>query len=189
MPIVSRALAHWDRPNFQVAIDVVAGTRGRGGWATGDVGLPRGLAELARGSPVLTNLETSALDHVTVPLGAHEGITCVVWGFWLVRDPEGPLVVMLKSADRGMGEDLGSGSDACSAAQSANRLSALARSSGSVDRNVPRTRFGPLLQPVTRGARGGERYAGPSKRRCTSLSGAAHSGRLSSGVAPISPPH
>jgi hypothetical protein len=77
------------------------------------VGLPvtqgyrAGLAELARGSLFLPNLEPSAPEHVTIPLGEHESITCVESGFWLMRDTDGPLVVMLKSSDRGMGEDLG----------------------------------------------------------------------------------
>ena len=51
-------------------------------------------------------LELGALEHVTVPLGEHESVVCVQSGFWLVRDAEGPLVVMLKSQDRGMGESL-----------------------------------------------------------------------------------
>ncbi len=107
MPIVARALAQWDRPNFQVAID--AWTEGRD---VDVIGLPEmqgyraGLAELARGSPWLAQLEVSALEHVTVPLGEHESITCVRSGFWLVRDAEGPIVAMLKSSDRGMGESL-----------------------------------------------------------------------------------
>ena len=76
------------------------------------VGLPvmhgyrAGLAELARGSAWLEQLEPSALEHVTVPLGEHESVTCVQSGFWLVRDAEGPLIAMLKSDDRGMGESL-----------------------------------------------------------------------------------
>jgi cell division protease FtsH len=108
LPIVSRALAQWDRPNFQIAIEA---------WLEGRdvelVGLPvtqgyrAGLAELARGSPFLAGLQPSAPEHVTIPLGEHESITCVESGFWLVRDTEGPLVVLLKSVDRGMGEDLG----------------------------------------------------------------------------------
>jgi hypothetical protein len=108
MPIVSRALAPWDRPNFQVAIDA---------WSEGRevevVGLPvtqgyrAGLAELSRGPAWLAELEPSALEHVTVPLGERESVTCVQSGFWLVRDAEGPLVVMLKSESHGMGETLG----------------------------------------------------------------------------------
>jgi hypothetical protein len=107
VPVVSRALAQWDRPNFQVAIDA---------WSEGRdvevVGLPvtqgyrAGLAELARGSPWVAQLEPSALEHVTVPLGESESMTCVQSGFWLVRDDEGPLIAMLKSEDRGMGESL-----------------------------------------------------------------------------------
>jgi hypothetical protein len=108
VPVVSRGLAAWDRPNFQVAIDA---------WCEGRdvevVGLPvmqgyrAGLAELARGSAWMAQIEPSALEHVTVPLGEHESITCVQSGFWLVRDAEGPLIAMLKSDDRGMGESLG----------------------------------------------------------------------------------
>jgi hypothetical protein len=107
MPVVSRGLAQWDRPNFQVAID--AWTEGRDVQV---VGLPvlqgyrAGLAELARGSQWLGQMEPSALEHVTVPLGVHESITCVQSGLWLVSDRDWPLVTMLKSDDRGMGESL-----------------------------------------------------------------------------------
>jgi hypothetical protein len=107
LPIVSRALAPWDRPNFQVAID---------GWSASRdvevVGLPvmqgyrAGLAELVRGSEWIGRLELGAVEHVTVPLGEHESITCVESGFWLARDDDGPLVVMLKREDHGMGESL-----------------------------------------------------------------------------------
>ena len=45
---------------------------------------------------------------MTVPLGEHESVTCVQSGLWLARDDDGPLVVMLKSADHGMGEGSGS---------------------------------------------------------------------------------
>ena len=106
-PTVSRTLEAWDRPNFQLAID--AWTEGR---EVEIVGLPlmhgyrAGLAELARGSDFLAGLQPGALEHVTVPLGEHESITCVQSGFWLVRDDEGPLIAMLKSEDRGMGESL-----------------------------------------------------------------------------------
>jgi hypothetical protein len=107
LPVVSRGLETWDRPNFQVAIEA---------WSEGRevevIGLPlmqgyrAGLAELSRGPQWLAQLEPSALEHVTIPLGEHESITCVHSGFWLVRDADGPLVAMLKSEDRGMGETL-----------------------------------------------------------------------------------
>jgi cell division protease FtsH len=107
LPIVSRALAAWDRPNFQVAID---------DWCAGRdvevVGLPvtqgyrAGLSELAGGMEWITRLVPGAVEHVTVPLGEHESISCVQSGFWLVREESGPLVVMLKAIDRGMGEML-----------------------------------------------------------------------------------
>ena len=107
LPIVSRALAAWDRPNFQVAIDA---------WSAGRevdvVGLPviegyrAGLAELVRGTQWGPGLELGAVEYVTVPLGEHENIACVESGFWLARGDEGPLVVMLKSGEPGMGESL-----------------------------------------------------------------------------------
>jgi hypothetical protein len=52
-------------------------------------------------------LELGAVEHMTVPLGEHESITCVQSGLWLARDDEGPLVAMLTSSDHGMGESLG----------------------------------------------------------------------------------
>ena len=108
LPIVTRALEAWDRPNFQVAVDE---------WAQGrDVevlGLPvmqgyrAGLAELVRGGEWMSELDFGAVAHVTVPLGEHESVLCVESGVWLVRDEDGPLVLMLKSEDHGMGERLG----------------------------------------------------------------------------------
>ena len=107
LPIVTRPLAAWDRPNFQIAIDA---------WSEGRevevVGLPAmqgyraGLAELVRAPEWLARLELGAVEHTTVPLGEHESVLCVQSGFWLVRDGEGPLVLMLKSVDQGMGESL-----------------------------------------------------------------------------------
>ena len=107
LPIVSRELAAWDRPNFQVAVDA---------WSAGRevevVGLPvmqgyrAGLAELVRASEWGPEFQLGAVQHVTVPLGEHESIACVQSGVWLVRDDEGPLVAMLTSHDHGMGESL-----------------------------------------------------------------------------------
>jgi hypothetical protein len=108
LPIVSRALAAWDRPNFQEAVDA---------WTAGCqvevVGLPvldgyrAGLAELVRGAHWGLELELGAVQHVTVPLGEHESIACVESGLWLVHDDDAPLVLMLKSQDRAMSESLG----------------------------------------------------------------------------------
>ena len=108
LPIVSRDLAAWDRPNFQVAVDA---------WSAGRevevAGLPviqgyrAGLAELVRTAQWGPTLELGAVEHVTVLLGEHESITCVQSGLWLARDDEGPLVAMLTSTDDGMGESLG----------------------------------------------------------------------------------
>ena len=106
-PIVSRALAGWDRPNFQVAIDA---------WCAGRevevVGLPvlegyrAGLAELVRGSEWPDSLELGAVEYVAIALGERESVTCVQSGFWLVSGDDGAAVVSLKSEDRGMGESL-----------------------------------------------------------------------------------
>ena len=75
LPIVTRKLEAWDRPNFQVAVDE---------WALGRdvevVGLPvtqgyrPGLAELVHGAEWMADLEFGALAHVTVPLGEHESV-------------------------------------------------------------------------------------------------------------------
>jgi hypothetical protein len=107
LPVVVRPLAAWDRPNFQIAIDA---------WSQGRdvevVGLPvmhgyrAGLAELVRAPDFLARLELGAVEHTTVPLGERESVLCVQSGLWLVRDADGPLVLMLKSEDRGMGEQL-----------------------------------------------------------------------------------
>jgi len=51
-------------------------------------------------------LEFGAATHVAVPLGERESVLCVESGVWLVRDDDGPLVLMLKSEDHGMGERL-----------------------------------------------------------------------------------
>lgn len=107
LPIVSRAVAAWDRPNFQVAIDAWCAGR-----ETEVVGLPvmqgyrAGLAELVRGSEWLDGVALGAVEHVTIALGEAESITCVQSGLWLVSDAGGPVVVMLKSEDQGMGESL-----------------------------------------------------------------------------------
>src|SRR5829696_718085 len=69
-------------------------------------GYRAGLAELVLESPWMSALQLSAPEHVTVPLGEHESITCVTAGLWLVRDDDGPLVVMLRADDSGMGESL-----------------------------------------------------------------------------------
>ena len=74
------------------------------------VGLPviegyrAGLAELVRGVEWAGEVELGARGARTVPLGERESVACVQSGLWLVRDAEGPLVVMLKSVDHGRGE-------------------------------------------------------------------------------------
>src|SRR3954471_7363209 len=106
-PIVSRALAGWDRPNFQVAVDAWCAGR-----AVEVVGLPvmqgyrAGLAELVRGPEWLDSGELGAVEDVAIALGEDESVTCVQAGLWLVSDHDGAVVVSLRSEDRGMGESL-----------------------------------------------------------------------------------
>jgi hypothetical protein len=105
LPVVSRPLQAWDRPNVQIALDA---------WLAGRdvevVGLPAmhgyraGLAELIRGGEMVPLVEPGGVEYMTVPLGPDEGVTCVRSGMWLVRDAGGPLVLMIKSVDEGMGE-------------------------------------------------------------------------------------
>jgi hypothetical protein len=105
LPVVSRPLQAWDRPNVQIALDEWLATR-----EVEVVGLPAlhgyraGLAELIRGGETVPIVEPGGVEYMTVPLGPEEAITCVRSGVWLVRDVEGPLVLMIKSVDHGMGE-------------------------------------------------------------------------------------
>ena len=110
LPIVTRAMQSWDRPNFQVAIDELLADR-----AAELVGLTTpqgyevGLPELARGGGWFgEHMGLGAPEHLTVPLGEDESITCVQAGLWLVDggDDGEPLAIMLRSTDRGMGESI-----------------------------------------------------------------------------------
>ena len=108
LPVVSRSLEAWDRPNVQVAIDA---------WLEGQefevigvslmAGYRAGLGELVRGGEWAAETQLGGAEHVTVPLGGQESITCVQSGLWLVRVGDEPVVVMLKSSDMGGGEQLG----------------------------------------------------------------------------------
>jgi hypothetical protein len=65
-----------------------------------------GLAELAgRNDWSDGAVGVRAPEHVAVPLGEDESITCVQLGLWLVAGDE-PLAIMLARSDRGMGERL-----------------------------------------------------------------------------------
>jgi hypothetical protein len=108
LSVVSRSLEAWDRPNLQVALEV---------WLTGREvevvgvsvmqGYRAGLAELVRGGAWAEYIELGGVDHVTVPLGGDESITCVESGLWIVGGEDGERVVlMLKALDHGMGEQL-----------------------------------------------------------------------------------
>ncbi len=70
-------------------------------------GYPIGLGELARGGMALTGaVAVGAPEHITVPLGEHESVTCLRSGVWLVGDAEDALAISLTSSDRGLGEAL-----------------------------------------------------------------------------------
>jgi hypothetical protein len=108
LPVVSRALQPWDRPNLQVALDA---------WLEGrpcDVlGLPQmmgyraGLVELVRGGEWVEAVEPGGVERVAVPLGEGESVACVQSGLWLVGADNGDrCVIMLRSQDHGAGESL-----------------------------------------------------------------------------------
>jgi hypothetical protein len=111
LPIVTRPLQTWDRPNLQVAVDVfLAGRDHELLGLTTPQGYDVGLTELARGGAWCSEaMGLGAADHVTVPLGEDESITCIQAGLWLVGGGDGdgaqPLAIMLRSSDRGMGEE------------------------------------------------------------------------------------
>ena len=96
LPIITRAMKLWDRPNFQVAID--AFLTGRAWDLIGLVIMrfqPVGLPELARGGPG-SAVGVGEAEHVTIPLGDDERIVCVQSGLWLVEGDDDPLAIMLK---------------------------------------------------------------------------------------------
>jgi len=108
LPVVTRSLAAWDRPNLTVALDAWLEDREHE-----VVGIPvmhgyrAGLAEMVRGGEFLADLKLGGVEHVTVPLGEHEAVRCPRSALWLVRDAGGePLVLMLKASDFGPGEQL-----------------------------------------------------------------------------------
>ncbi|MEA2218566.1 MAG: hypothetical protein QOJ35_1192 [Solirubrobacteraceae bacterium] len=107
LPVISRPLEAWDRPNLHVALE--AWLEGRDVEVVGVSvmeGYRAGLAELVRGGSWSGHVELGGVEHVTVPLGGDESLTCVQSGLWLVRDGERRVALMLKSTDHGMGEQL-----------------------------------------------------------------------------------
>ena len=109
LPIVTRPLQEWDRPNFQVAVDALLD--GRRSHLLGLASMPGveiGLAELAgTGGWHEGAIGIRAPEHVTVPLGENESIACVQLGLWLVGEEDDErLAIMLASSNHGMGEQL-----------------------------------------------------------------------------------
>jgi hypothetical protein len=108
LPVVNEPLRPWDRPNLQVALDAWLADRAVEivGIAVMD-GYRAGLAELVRGGHWASEAKLGGVEHVTVPLGEHDGVTCVQSGLWLVGDGEERLAMVLKSdEDHGHGERL-----------------------------------------------------------------------------------
>jgi hypothetical protein len=109
LPIVARGLQAWDRPNFQVAMNAfLAGATSQLLGTVLPEGFDIGLAELARGGGGIfgSQVGIGEPERVAVPLGEGESITCVQSGLWLVARDHERLAIMLKSRDRGMGEQL-----------------------------------------------------------------------------------
>jgi len=107
LPIVTRALKVWDRPNLQVAIDAFLAER-----VADLLGLvihrfqPIGLADLARGGQMVAGVGVGEAERVTIALGDGEGVACVQSGLWLVDGAGERLALMLKSNERGMSEQV-----------------------------------------------------------------------------------
>jgi hypothetical protein len=110
LPIVTRPLQAWDRPNFHVAIDVfLAGRTFDLLGLANSQGYEVGLAELASGGGAAwfaDAISVRAPEHVTVPLGEGESVTCVQSGLWLVSGEHDRLAILLASTSHGMGEQL-----------------------------------------------------------------------------------
>ncbi|MDP8967308.1 MAG: ATP-binding protein [Actinomycetota bacterium] len=108
LPVVSRSLEAWDRPNVQVALDVwLADKQFEVVGVSVMEGYRAGLGELVRGGEWAAEVQLGGAEHVTVPLAGQESITCVESGLWLVGEGDEALVVMLKSsAGFGPGEQL-----------------------------------------------------------------------------------
>jgi len=109
LPVVTRPLQLWDRPNVQVAIDAFLGERtATVVGVTGSSGFTVvGLAELARGSQwPASSIGAGEPEHITIPLGDDESVTCVRSGIWFVRDEDDRLAIMVSSSERGPSEHL-----------------------------------------------------------------------------------
>ena len=105
LPVVSRALAGYQRVNFQVAIDAYLHGERRAEL----IGLPVmegyrvGLAELLKGgrhSPWFDEGDAGPIEYEPVQVGERR-IMCVAAGLWLISDGDEPLLLMLKRSDHG----------------------------------------------------------------------------------------
>ena len=108
LPVVSRALAGYQRVNFQVAIDAYLDGEERRAEL---IGLPMmegyrvGLAELVKGGRHSDWFDEGAagpIEYEPVQVGERR-IMCVAAGLWLIIDGDEPLLLMLKRSDHGPG--------------------------------------------------------------------------------------
>lgn len=109
LPIVTRPLQQWDRPNVHVAVE--AFLDGRSADVMGIVtmrGYPIGLGELARGGPMLAGagIAVGEPEHITVPLGEDESVTCLRSGVWLAGQGDERLAIALTTTQGFNGESL-----------------------------------------------------------------------------------
>jgi hypothetical protein len=107
LSVVSKALEGYQRPNFQVAIDVYLDSSKRKAEL---IGLPMtrgyrvGLAELVkdtRHGPFYGGEgQPGPIEYEPVDIGERR-ILCVAAGLWLVEDKDEPLLLMLRRSDEG----------------------------------------------------------------------------------------
>jgi hypothetical protein len=108
LPVVSREMAVWERPNLQLALDAYLAENGRSHefvGLTSQRGWHMGLAELAqrpqRGAGAVFNLgpQPGPQEHVTVQIGERT-IVCVAAGLFTIRDGEQRLVAAIRGGEQ-----------------------------------------------------------------------------------------
>jgi hypothetical protein len=105
LPVVAAEILPFDRPNFQVALDVYLAAEDRRSELVGlsvMQGYRMGIAELARAGstngPPVPN--PGSVEYESVAIGSRE-VLCVKSGVWLISDGGHRLAVMLKQTDHG----------------------------------------------------------------------------------------
>lgn len=111
LPVVSSALAGYDRVNFQVALDAFLEGEERSAELIGLStmhGYRFGLAELGQPASRFSPLpDPGPAEYETVEVG-ERAVTCVATGLWLIRAGDARLALLLSRSEHGPGEaDLG----------------------------------------------------------------------------------